>query len=1102
MNFTIYVLGNVDAFYQILNGVAMVFGQKGFLNSAFMVGGLVMLISGILFWIGGQGDGRTPGAMGMVSGMFGLFSIVWTSTIGSTVTVQDIYSGEVVQVDNVPLLLSVPASAFTTAAYKIFSVTDVAFSGVNGNYMAMGQQGFVMPLKLLFSLRAGFDDSAPNISASIKQYILDCVPGSTTFSNEGMRQAPDALQYLLQNGRPNGLTTYFAPGDASGSAAAPTQGTPVSCQQDANLVWNDMQSIYLSGQNKSFNTLINGNIEDQDPTSGTAGTAGYTQTDVVNAVQGVMPAALMGAQDAQQFMSNALLYNTLTDTFNCMSSNGNQSSMDLCNIQMTQAMEQSRTDAAGSASFFVKMMIPAMTFMQLMFFGFAPLVVIYGVMRGGGALGLFIKYLLFGVWTSSWLPFAAVINMYIQTDIEDKLLQLAKVSGSNGLTMGNFPPVFYDMLATRLQVASDMLAATPMISLSLLTGSMMAMTSLAQRWSGGAHFDPKQASPDVMDNGALVNNGSIASAGPAITGNALAGMHREDASLRTHSSRLDLSSSVQSAQTEAAQRSHDFMSSVQNGYDHMVRNQTGWDKKDSQAQQVEKSVSDRFSHIASEAESYGFTDSNGHSLSKDIQASLKGSAGVSTPFASINAAAQAAARAGASQEQVEAFKKSMDSKYSSDEQFANSQSSSLSSALAEDTSSTSAESRSFSKSISDAQKLSYSAAQNYQRVAALQQSMGNGMSYTDNEIGAKILAQDAARQSLDKADAANSGDARYQAALKQNTARLSRAGNIAGARYAAILGALEDTGKSDNTAEFWSAMGSGSPMQHVDPNENKGVGAAAESIKNPAANLHSDGSNVGGVAPKPAGPDAVSLSNVKDPAGYAAGVGQILGKTGGVTEKYLAALHAQTKNGRGLDASDARSVVSGVKQGFDAGSEASQAAYHDWAEKHPIAAKAVQLGIDAAPFVAAFVPGLDIGVGVEKAAEGVELAEAAVSKLASLYETRGGSALLGGGRTVINEERMREAGFASEREVQKAMGHAAEDLEHAHSHLEKTLEMSAHKTNEAIVKGVSNAAKTSVFSGAAHHFTVGDTPGGTAPGGAAPGGATSRNQPATAKTGK
>ena len=115
LDFNIYVVGDPSSFYAALNAVAMIFNQQGFLNSTFLVGGLVALISGILYMIGKQSDVPVPGAMGPVSALFGFFAVVWTTTIPTSVLVNDIYTGNVARVDNVPMILSLPASAFTTA---------------------------------------------------------------------------------------------------------------------------------------------------------------------------------------------------------------------------------------------------------------------------------------------------------------------------------------------------------------------------------------------------------------------------------------------------------------------------------------------------------------------------------------------------------------------------------------------------------------------------------------------------------------------------------------------------------------------------------------------------------------------------------------------------------------------------------------------------------------------------------------------------------------------------------------------------------------------------------------------------------------------------
>jgi hypothetical protein len=282
----------------------------------------------------------------------------------------------------------------------------------------------------------------------------------------------------------------------------------MACPDAVTSIQNTIDAYMASAQLKR---LINENARERNPTNASGFDiddveAAYTNNiaSAFNSSAVTVPGAVQGAG---QFMKNALFYATVTDTFKCMDSAGSQSDYNLCNITLNQGMEPWKADATAQGSMFAKMALPAMIFLQLMFFGFAPLVILYSFFLGAGSVGLYVKFLGFGVWTMSWLPFSAVIQMYIQNNVTDKLAALQ----TKAVTAGNYEAFMYDVLSTRLALASDLLAATPMVTLALLSGSIYGMSSLAGRWSGRDYMDEKNVAPPHVKTDAEV------AIGPGVT---------------------------------------------------------------------------------------------------------------------------------------------------------------------------------------------------------------------------------------------------------------------------------------------------------------------------------------------------------------------------------------------------------------------------------------------------------------------------------------------------------------------------------------------------------------------------------------------------------
>ncbi|MCS3805829.1 conjugal transfer mating pair stabilization protein TraG [Chromobacterium alkanivorans] len=1070
-DFNIYVLGDVSSFQSALNAVAMTFNQKGFLNSAFMVGGLVMLISAILFMIGKQSDGSVPGVMGPVSGMFGLFAVVWTSTIPTSVIVNDIYTGNAAKIDNVPLIVSLPAGAFTTAGYKIFDLANTTYQSVNGSYMGVSQNGFVMPLKLLFSLRRGIERADVNIAASLKSFILDCTANSNSFSMKDLQRSADAINYVLTHARDSGLTNYF-------SKAYPN-GTPVSCNEAAASISQDINVSFLSGTNSDFTEMLNTSMREKNPLG-----AKFQQSDVENVLDTMLPGTWKAAidangvaQDTRGFMLNALAFNTLTNTFNCMGSNTDIASFNACNIQLTQAFEQSRNDAAAAGSFFTKMMMPAMVFMQIMFFSFAPLIVIYGVMKGGGALGMYVKYLLFGVWTSSWLPFSAVIQMYIQNDVSDKLEQIP----ASMLTLGNFAQIYYDVLASRLSVASDMLAATPLVSLAMLTGSAMAVTSLAGRWSGRDHVDEKQTSPDIMRTGPITDIGSAAQLGPSITGNQLLGMVQAGASLRSHSTASTIDNAITSASSQVSSARAEVASSFEKSLNWMKSQGSGWRSADSDAAGISRDYSERTSKVRQAAEvaakEANFSEREMH----DFKMALNGSAGIKSPFGGVEASVSTARGVTTDKAKLERFANSLSTLVGSDQAWAKTITTRAQHAFETYTGADKKTAQGLATALRQSTARMQSSEQRLQETVGLSQSANTSFTTRDDQMGAQLLTNPAARFELERRhqELEQANNQNYLARLGTERTRLARAGDIRNGEDVARFNALEGMGEWQTTASVLSMLSGINGPSKFDAEANRGVAPAANAVATDPSQSPLMLRDPHVIAEKPAAPPAPGAGHHMPPShgskkAIPAVGGQNVPSTTGdqqrpdahVPNKEVLETRSRQLANKVMPSFDGEmAAVQGQLSNADEKIKAAQERVHDhnailqpeqirdsislkpftnavaglgmkwqqFEQEHPVIAGGIETALTVIPAVRAGGALLKLGragssawASVEASKEGVRMAGKEVVRLSSAIRTEGSA--LTGMRQVVDPRRVAELGFRNEGEFLKAYESAQSTL--------------------------------------------------------------------------
>jgi conjugal transfer mating pair stabilization protein TraG len=491
MEVTIYVLGDLGTFRAVLQAVAMLFADPILSNNGTLgigsAAGLGLLIT--LLWVVaqgmlapmGQGKGFNPAIVLIL-----LVTYFALAVPKARVQLEDIYTGTVTAVDGVPIGIAYPGAVISTITRNITTKVETAFSGVDGNYISLSAQGYASPLRLLLSMRKGVANFDPYLEANLKTFIVDCVVGSTTFKPGDFAKSQHAVGYITTNYR-DGLSVYYSPANPQGIASACAESAPLIAAAADNFVTGTPMT-----------RLLNANMTVRaTPNTATAGQ--WTAPDIETVHANTVTTAFGAAQSATEFMENALFAGIITDAYNCAGASTDIQAMRQCTITLTQASEQWKTDATAGGSFFQKTMIPSMNILLLLFYAFAPVMFIFIMMAGWHGLNVLTKYLIFGVWTQTWLPFAAIINYIIQVQTVDELRRIAVAStdaAGKALTPAVLNP-FYEVLSTKLAVASEMLAATPLITMALMTGSVFGLVSMAQRMSGRDYVNEKQASPDM-----------------------------------------------------------------------------------------------------------------------------------------------------------------------------------------------------------------------------------------------------------------------------------------------------------------------------------------------------------------------------------------------------------------------------------------------------------------------------------------------------------------------------------------------------------------------------------------------------------------------------
>lgn len=158
MNVTIYSLGDHEIIRAGLNAIAMLFdsGNTQLLTGAGSMGlgyaaGFGLMVS--LAWIFMRvllGTPMNPGHLLVI-----LLAYVIAFVPKTTVYVEDIYSGQVGVVANVPLGVAIPGGIVSSLSHSLTTKLDQALRLADSATSSLSKDGFVAPLKLILAARGG-----------------------------------------------------------------------------------------------------------------------------------------------------------------------------------------------------------------------------------------------------------------------------------------------------------------------------------------------------------------------------------------------------------------------------------------------------------------------------------------------------------------------------------------------------------------------------------------------------------------------------------------------------------------------------------------------------------------------------------------------------------------------------------------------------------------------------------------------------------------------------------------------------------------------------------------------------------------------------------
>ncbi|AEA65773.1 conjugal transfer protein TraG N-terminal domain-containing protein [Burkholderia gladioli] len=530
---TLYTAGDPVPIASALNSVAMLFGGGDSVDSI-VAGGMACMALVALIAVIGQSVLHNRFMIGeyLVMLLAAICLFIPTTSIQVVSYFSD--SGTAINsqppqfVDNVPIGMAYAAGIAGLVDYTLTNKIETAFSSAtaDSNFMALGTDGFAKPLKLMLDMRDMFDCNTHQTTCqNIQHFVHYCKYGGQNHSSTlDMTQldnpATGAGIVGLLSSQTAGYTEYAS--QTVGTSI--TQAQIVPCTTAAQGLIATMNSYIgnapvpeLFSPNgvtltQDLQVVTAQNDSSAETPNSTFNTSGSAFDDYSAFIQGIA--------STNQIASNTFMINHIFSkpVLAAIQADAHPDAAATFTQIMGDAKERARVQMAGSGSMFTEFMTSTMNIMTFLFVALTPIVAILFLAAGMRAFSIVFTYLMFGIWTQSWMPCAAIISYYTQISYQNMI-------GGSRVQGMMFAPSnidrLYDRTADMLASAGSMMAEAPLIMMAVMSGSMFALTSLANKANAsGAQINPDVAAPNVSK---ATNSDAIISSYAANTGHAVAG---------------------------------------------------------------------------------------------------------------------------------------------------------------------------------------------------------------------------------------------------------------------------------------------------------------------------------------------------------------------------------------------------------------------------------------------------------------------------------------------------------------------------------------------------------------------------------------------------
>lgn len=465
--YTIYTVGDPSTISDALTAMSLFFGQESWVASLLQAGLMISLL--LILAKGATRDGLR------LDIIFIQMLAIWAAFIPKTTVVVEQFSNEApaVTVSKVPYAIAIPASLAGAFAYYMTDKIETSVSSVDNYFSVTSGENPFTPAKMLLSFAACPQDPLmcidQNLAETMRNAARYCSGGD--LANVRFERVGNVLEAFANTMTETGQTIVYTsehPYRSGGGA-----GEAKSCSDAKD---------YLLGIS---NSIKENNFGPFEPA--VLGRLNYASINRYKANdRAIETGANVNVDDSLSLINRVadnigkIDYVALTNVMTySIAQSLKQNAANPIDQQVFINRDRSLFEwAQNEANDAMLVSASAPEFMDILFFIFiasTPLVMFVVASNPMSGIKVAGSYILFGIWTQSWIPMMAIVMAWYQNEIQKFLPPVGNI-----MTVEYMANLMRHVVTSTI-AAGNMIKNAPYMTFAILAGSMFALSNMISR---------------------------------------------------------------------------------------------------------------------------------------------------------------------------------------------------------------------------------------------------------------------------------------------------------------------------------------------------------------------------------------------------------------------------------------------------------------------------------------------------------------------------------------------------------------------------------------------------------------------------------------------